>query len=166
MVAAMVYSAYSQAQAGRAARDIAEYNASLLEYQAEVSRKTAKYEEARLRRVAGRVKSRQRALYAKAGVTFEGSPLEVMKETAAEAETDALMIRYAGETRATGSEMEAISRRWEGRLAERTGYIAAGRTILSTGAMLYDMYGTGGKSRTWSGGWYKRPYSVGPSPGG
>lgn len=142
IAASMAYSAYAQYQAGDFAADIAEYNASLLREQARVSRETAKYEEVRLRKTVGRVKARQRALYAKAGVTFEGSPLEVMVETAGEAEMDALMIRYMGETRAKGMEMEAVSARWSGELQKLTSRIAAGRTILSTGAMLYGMYGT------------------------
>jgi len=140
----MAGTAFLELQAGGVARDISEYNASLMREKARITRETAKYEEARLRKTVGRVKSRQRALYAKAGVTFEGSPLEVMVETATEAEMDALMIRYIGETEARGLEMEAISARWSGELQELTSRIKAGRTILSTGAMLYGTYSAPG----------------------
>jgi len=143
MGAGGLLSAYSQIQAGEAAAKMGEYNARLLEYQAGVSRETAAYEEKRLRRGAERFKGKQRALYAKAGVTFEGSPLLVLADTAAEAEMDALAIRYGGETRARGYEMEAISSRWQGKMAKLTGRIGAVSTILSTGGQMGYLYGMG-----------------------
>lgn len=149
IVAGGMMSAYSQWQAGEAAGDVGEYNARMLEYQAGVSRETAGIEEAKLRRSAERFKGKQRALYAKAGVTFEGSPLLVLADTAAEAEMDALAIRYAGETRATGMEMEAISSRWAGKTARMTGRIGAMSTILSTGGQVgyLSKYGMGSANR-------------------
>lgn len=157
-------SAYSQLQAGKAAADVADYNAQVLEYQAGVSRETAAYEEKRLRRAAERIKSTQRARYAKAGVTFEGSPLAVLADTAAEAEMDALAIRYAGETRAASYEMEAIGSRWEGKMAKMTGRIGAMQTILSTGGQVGYLYGVGQPKSTS----YSQPYGqrqMGPGYG-
>lgn len=93
-----------QYQAGRAAEAQAEseaamreYNAQLAEREAAEAQEAAAYEEKKFRKGGERLKARQRALYAKAGVTPEGSPLEVMEQTAVELETDALMIRRGGQ---------------------------------------------------------------------
>ena len=74
-----------------------EYNAQLAEREATEAQEAAAYEEKKFRKGGERLKARQRALYAKAGVTPEGSPLEKMEETAYELEMDALMIRRGGQ---------------------------------------------------------------------
>jgi len=110
---------YEAGKAARAQADVAaqteaawrEYNAKLAEREAQVRRELAERtaleereaaatEERKLRKAGERLKAKQRALYGAAGVTFEGSPLEVMEETASELEFDALMIRRGGQTRA------------------------------------------------------------------
>jgi len=74
-----------------------EYNAQLAEREAKEAQEAAAYEESKFRKGGERLKARQRTLYAKAGVTPEGSPLEVMEQTASELEMDALMIRRGGQ---------------------------------------------------------------------
>ena len=86
--------------AERQAKDEAaldEYNAKLAEREATESKEAAAYEESKFRKGAERLKATQRARYAKAGITFEGSPLDVMAQTASELEMDALMIRRGGQ---------------------------------------------------------------------
>ena len=89
--------AYSQIQQGKAQSGQFEYEAQKTE------------------REKARMLSRQRALYAKSGVTFEGSPLEVMADTAANYEMDIQNLRQQKKS------------------AKRTSYLNAGSTIL-TGA--------------------------------
>ncbi len=43
-----------------------------------------------------RLKATQRASYAKSGVTMEGSPLEVLADTQAQADLDEMIIRHGG----------------------------------------------------------------------
>ena len=125
-------SAFGQYQAGEAYEATGDYNARVLEQYAVAARQSAAFEEARQRREARRLKAAQRAGYAKAGVVItEGSPLTVLTETAAEAELDALAIRYAGEVQARGYEAEAAISRWEGKQQKRAARLGVGRTILS-----------------------------------
>lgn len=113
-----------QVKAGRAASAQAksqaaldEYNAQLAEREAVEAREAAAFEERKFRKGGERLKARQRVGFAKAGVTFEGSPLEVMEQTAIELETDALMIRRGGLLGARRLTAEAGLQRFAGRSA-------------------------------------------------
>lgn len=113
-----------QVQAGREARAqgksqeaLREYNARLAEREAREARDVAAFEERRLRKGGERLKATQRARIAKAGVTFEGSPLEAMEQTATELETDALLIRRGGLIGAQRFTAEAALSRVAGRSA-------------------------------------------------
>lgn len=93
-----------QQEAGKAAVEQAkreaawrEYNAQLAEREARETQEAAAYEEKKFRKGGERLKARQRVLYAKARVTFEGSPLEKMEQTETEIETEALNIRRGGQ---------------------------------------------------------------------
>ena len=92
-----------QYQAGKSAEAQAEsqaawheYSAQLAEREARETQEAAAYEEEKQRKAGVRLKATQRARYAKAGVGFEGSPLEVMEQTAYELEMDVLLIRRGG----------------------------------------------------------------------
>jgi hypothetical protein len=100
-------SVYGQAQAAKTAKKVGEYNAGVADQNAAETARAAEYnaqlqeqqalqtemdsrESIRRRRVENaRFQSTQRARFAKAGVTEEGSPLAVMAETAALLELDA-----------------------------------------------------------------------------
>lgn len=131
-----------QYEAGKAAEAQAksqaawrEYNAQLAEREAAEAQEAAAYEEKKFRRGGERLKARQRALYAKAGVTPEGSPLEVTAETAREIEMDALMIRRGGmvgyqryTAEAALSRIAGKSALLKGRAARRASYWQMGAT--------------------------------------
>ena len=110
---------------------MADYNARLAEQQAAAERSKAKLEEARHRRKVEKLKGTQRAMFAKAGVTMEGSPLLVMEETAAEGELDAMLIRAGGEARAAELYGEASLSRMRGRQRRTAGVMGAGTTLLT-----------------------------------
>jgi hypothetical protein len=82
----------SRAQA-KAIQQAGDYNARAAEIETAVT-------EERLRRDQRRQLSRLRASIAGRGVTVEGSPLEILADSAAEAEEDALLVRYMGTIRA------------------------------------------------------------------
>lgn len=139
-VASAVVGAVSAVQQGKAAKAAANYNATLQEQQADLSRQTAAVEEQRQRLRAQRVMSAARASMGAAGVDLEGSPLMLMEESAADAEFDALAIRHAGETQAWRARAQAGLDRFEGKVASRRGYMAAGASILngiSSAASIY-----------------------------
>lgn len=126
-----------------------DYNAQIAEREAGETQAAAAYEESKLRKGGERLKARQKVLYAKAGVTPEGSPLDVMEQTAAELEMDALMIRRGGQlgyqryTAEAGLErMVGRSALLRGRAARRAGRWGAAATGLSGAAQLGYQYGS------------------------
>ncbi len=91
--------------AGTVVSAAASIGGGVMQYQqaqanARTARREAAFEEDRAREQARRLLAAQRVGYAKAGVTPEGSPLEVAADTAAQQEIDALAIRWGGRQRA------------------------------------------------------------------
>lgn len=139
-----------QFQAGRAAEAQAESQAAWHEYSARLSEREARetqeaaaYEEEKLRKAGVRLKATQRARYAKAGVMLEGSPEDVLVETAEEIAMDALMIRRGGMAGAQRYTAEAALERMagksallKGRAARRASYWGMGATALTGAAEL------------------------------
>lgn len=103
--------------AGRSQRAWDEYNAQLAERQAVEEQEAAAVEERKLRKGGARLKARQRVGFAKAGVTFEGSPMAVLEETASEIELDALQIRRGGQVGAQQQRAAAVLSRLKGKSA-------------------------------------------------
>lgn len=144
--------AEAQAESEAAMR---EYNAQLAEREAAEAQEAAAYEERKFRKGGVRLKARQRALYAKAGVTPEGSPLEVMEQTAVELEMDALMIRRGGQLGYQRYTAEAGLQRIAGRSAllrgrarRRAAQFGMAATAVGGAA---DILGTYGKYKGWKG---------------
>jgi len=145
-MAGTAFSTYSQMQQAREQSKWAEYNAAVAERDAETARMNAEYEAGIKRKETEKLLGRQRALYGKAGVTLEGSPLLLMAETAAEGEMDALMIERGGKLQAQRYRSEATLSRMKGSAAQRAGYWGAGSTLLtgaSQTAYKYGMYKKG-----------------------
>jgi len=131
-----VYSAESARQAGKYQSAIAKRNAAIAVQQAEVS-------EAAARRDARRQIGAIRAGYGAAGVVgSEGTPLDVLEESAAEAELDALTIRYQGSIGAIGQGDEGRLARMRGRSTSTAGYFQAGSALLSSGTDIYQYEAT------------------------
>ena len=130
--AGVTLSAVGKYQEGKTAKEAHDYNAKIAE-------EGGAFEEAESRKRWKRLMGQQLALYAKAGVDISsGSPLLIMSQTAAEAELEALNIRYAGEN-------VADVERWYGKKAKRAGEIGAFSNLL-TGAGAYAATQYGGKS--------------------
>jgi len=104
--------AISQYEQGRSQQKWSEYNAAIAERDAESARQSAEYEAGLTRREKEKTLARQRALYSKAGVTLEGSPLELMAETAGEYEMDALMTERGGKLESQRYRSEAQFNRY------------------------------------------------------
>lgn len=144
--------AEAQAESEAAMR---EYNARLAEREAAEAQEAAAFEERKLRKGGERLKATQRARIAKAGVTFEGSPLDVMAETARELEMDALLIRRGGQLGAQRFTAEAALSRLAGKSALLRGraqrraaqFGMAATAIGGTAGIL----GTYGKYKGWKG---------------
>jgi len=140
-LAGTAVSAWSSIQAGRERESAAKYNAQMEFVQGVKERAARQLQERRHREATQRLLSRQKSLYLKAGVTMEGTPLDVIGQTAAEAEIDALMIRETGQA----AYLERLGRmgmfREMGAGYRRAGYWRAGTTLLTGAGSAMAAYG-------------------------
>ncbi|MPZ43949.1 MAG: hypothetical protein GEV05_11180 [Betaproteobacteria bacterium] len=137
-VAGAISGASSQANA-------AKYNAQVAERNAQVSRAGAAADAQTLDRRARQRIGAARAAYGAAGVDLEGSPLDVLEQSAAEAEMDKMNILYKGELQAMGMQDTAALNRSRADAAIGEGVYGAGRALLigsvpgaTRGEYLYD----------------------------
>ncbi|MBU4233891.1 MAG: hypothetical protein L6277_10465 [Desulfobacterales bacterium] len=84
----------AQAQGYAAQSEASRRNADTARQNAEYIKQAGALEEQKQREKGRRLLGTQKALYGKAGVTNEGTPLEVMAETAGDLERDALTTRW------------------------------------------------------------------------
>lgn len=133
-------SAYSSFSAGRAQSKAAKQQAEIEFQRAEEEKLLTEIEEMRLRKDARRFIGRQKALYGTAGVTFEGSPTEVMAETAYEAEWDVQILRHGGEVRASIYEQRAAAQRGAAKEIKAAGLLKAGTSLLTGGVSIYERW--------------------------
>lgn len=120
-------------QQGAAAQQAGEYNARIAEQNALLSRQQAASEEQRQRLFAKKEIGSIRAAYGASGVTG-GSSLDVLAESAANAELDALNIRHGGEMRSQGYLAQARLDRMGGENARRSSRWMAASTLLGSAA--------------------------------
>lgn len=117
---------------GQAAASAAEANATMAEEEAQRARQAAAVEEDRNRSQSRRVISAQRAAYGASGVVSEeGSSLLALADSAAEAELDALSIRYSGDVTARRYQVQAASDRAAASGYRMQGLVSAGTGLLS-----------------------------------
>lgn len=159
-------SAYGKAQSGREARSIGDMNAMIAEYQAEDAITRGQFNEKRQRQTTEKVIGSQRAGFAAGGVDVNsGSALNTQADAAYLGELDALTIRQNAAKEAWGFKVQAAGSRYQGKNAEREGYMGAANTVISgAGSMLLSYYGGdyGGVRAPSTGG--MSPY--GPYAGG
>ncbi|TXG77625.1 hypothetical protein E6Q11_02530 [Candidatus Dojkabacteria bacterium] len=135
--------AFGQVSQGNAEFAAGQYNADMNQRAADQTRATAAEEERRLRIQSRKQLGDIRANYGASGVGLEGSALDVLEESASNAELDALTVRHAGETRARAFEAQANLERFRGRNARTAGYLGAATTLLKFGGGAAASYGGG-----------------------
>jgi hypothetical protein len=131
MVAATALTAANQISQGAAANKMVKYNASVSEGQAAAARDQAAFDEARAREQAQRGFGARRAAYGGAGITLEGTPIDVLGDAAADAEMDALSLRRRGDLESWGRLADAGAQRTRGRAAQQSAFMDAGSTLLN-----------------------------------
>jgi hypothetical protein len=129
-VSAAVSAAGAIAQ-GNAAKSAANFNATVARQNAMIGSANAAADADRQREQAERLGGRQRAATGASGITPEGSPLDVMADSALSAELDALTTQYRGELQARSYGQEATLQKMRGNAAQQAGYIGAGAALLS-----------------------------------
>jgi hypothetical protein len=122
---------FGQIQAGREAASVYEYNAKVAEQNAAIALERGKAAAEAARRRARRFTGEQRGKYAASGVTFAGSPLEVMIDDAAEMELDALDQEYNAKIEALNAKSQAGLSLMRAQSARKSSYVSAGATLLS-----------------------------------
>lgn len=134
-------------QQGQAESVAAEMNAQQAERNATMALARSAEQERRARIEGTKVLGDMRAGYGASGVTLEGSPLDVLQESAQTAELDALNIRYEGQAQAVGFRNEAKLERMRGASAKTRGYFSAASSLLSAGGAAADKIPSSAKGK-------------------
>jgi hypothetical protein len=151
--------AASEIKQGQTTKAVYKANANLAELQGQGIEQAGAYEGAKLAREKRQMLGRQKALYAKSGVSLsEGSPLEVMADTATQYEMDIAANRYNTAIQKSQTEYQAKIYRMMGKSALQTAYMGAGATLLSgfgqaMGAMPKSGGGSGGLTKPETSGY-------------
>ena len=125
---------YQSAQAKSRAAD---YNRNISLQNAEISKQQTQADLISLRKKQYRAFGAIRAATGASGVSMEGSPLDVLENSVAEAELDAQRLKYAGELRARGYESDAALYGMESKAAKTAGYFGAASELLMAGGNYY-----------------------------
>lgn len=126
------YSAYSARQKGKAEQALNNHNAAVNDQSALDAQRDSRIKATAQRARSEKLKARQRALYASAGVNIAtGSPLLVQVAQAGELEMAALEEEVAGNTAAARLRQQAVTDRMAGASARRAGRFDAAATILT-----------------------------------
>ena len=145
-VGSMLGSAASARQQADHSAANARYSAAVARNNATIARQQADFEEGSGREQARRALSARQARFAASGVaTGTGSPLDVLGDTAADAEIDALAVRYGGrvqanrfETQRRGDLMAAGQARERGRLRVGTALLTGSADLAGSVARSAD----------------------------
>jgi len=116
---------------GQAADRASRFEAERNRQQADQARRIANQRATDTRDVAARRNAALRARVAGSGVTFEGSPLAILSDLAADGELQALRETASGEADARVAEGNARLTRFKGREARRSSFLRAGSTLLT-----------------------------------
>jgi hypothetical protein len=129
-----IVNAAGNLRAGESAAQANEYNAEIAGQNAILARQQAKEEERRARIQGRKQLGAARAAIGASGVTAEGSPLDVLEESARNAELDALTIRHAGEVKAVGFENQKNIYLYQAKESRAAGRISAAGSLLGAGS--------------------------------
>lgn len=129
---------------------LSEYNAKVSEANALATKQASLEEEDKHRQNAHRLLSDQAGTFAASGVDLEGSPLEIMSQTAAQAERDAITIRNSGSVAEAQQRSQAAMDRLSAKSATSSSYWKAGSSLLTGVSSMSRIYG-GGKTATVEG---------------
>lgn len=138
-------SAAGTVMAAKGQAKAAEFNAQIAERNMTFSRENARIEEARSRRLSTMWLGSMRAATGASGIRVEGSPLDLLEESARQGELDAQLIHRQGELGAMSHQANAKLDRMRGEAAQTAGYVQAGSQILSGAASSYSSYRSQGQ---------------------
>lgn len=130
-----IVGAVDGAHQGAADRGSAEFQAKLLEQEAERQKRAGMADATQLRRKGSQLSARQRARLAGSGLAQSGTPLLVLSDSAADTERQASLALAGADTTAARTRQEAALQRLRGANRRDTSFFRAGKSLLSgTGA--------------------------------
>jgi hypothetical protein len=118
-------------QAGKSQEEWNNYNAAVSRQNAIAAMQSAEYDAGMTREAGEKLKARQRVLYAKSGVSLEGSPTDVILGTAEDVEMDAMSIIRKGLIQGQQYESQANLSEMQGEAARTSSYYGAGSSLLT-----------------------------------
>ena len=130
-IGSTIMSSLSQIQAGKQAEEVGKINAATLMEEGRAKRESAKYETLQLSKQRQQTIGSQIAGYGASGISMEGSPLEVMAETARNYERDIINMGYAGDVNATQLSNQAMISEWAGKQKKKAAWWGAGSELLT-----------------------------------
>lgn len=124
-------SAIGSINQGKADAMAGEYNAQTAEQNAKYSLTQSAENERRQRIVSKKFLGDIRSTYGASGITADASALDILEESAANAELDALTTRHEGQVKAAGYMSDARFSRISGENAKRSAYLKAAGYVAS-----------------------------------
>lgn len=131
MMAGAAISAAGAIQQANAEKSAASYNATLKERDAQIATAQATQEAQQVRWASARAQGALMAGYGASGVTTdEGSPLDVLANSASQAKLDEETVLYRAKLKSTGYLSDAALSRFAGKTAEQQGPLKAASYLL------------------------------------
>jgi len=124
---------FGSLQKGYESKFVQDLNATIARANAQAIQTSGEFDVSRMRKAKSRLASSQVAGYSKAGVRLQGSAIEVMIDSAAEAETDILISQYNTKVGEIQANYEAQSSRIAGKQALTQAKFGAAQSLLSLG---------------------------------
>lgn len=131
-------SAVSAISGAQQQKSAAKYNQKIANQQAVAAQQEAAANADKQRRAASKTIGSMQATYAASGVTLEGSPLEVLEQSARNAKLDELNILWSGDTRAQGYRATANLEGARASNAMTSGYMSAAGSLFSASSKFAD----------------------------
>jgi hypothetical protein len=131
MVISTAVGAAGAVQSANAQKSAANYNAKIAEQNAVIAQQQTDADLAQQRRSSSKALGDMRAAFSASGVTWEGSPLDVLEDSVRQSELERQNIQYQGELRKRGYANDARLERARGQNAQTAGYMSATSTIFS-----------------------------------
>jgi len=139
-IASAVVGAVDGARKGAADRNSAEFQARLLEQDAERQKQAGVADATALRRRGSQLSARQRAALAGSGLALSGTPLLVQSDIAADTERQVSRALAGADTTAARKRQEAALQRLRGANRRDTSFFRAGKSLLSGTGGFADLF--------------------------
>ena len=123
---------YGTLSEGQQAKEAGDYNADVARSNAAYALFESTANAAAQQRQSRQVIGEARAAYGASGVTVEGSPIDILEQSAKMAEIDRQNILYAGNLRSKGYSKTANLETSSGKNAQNAGYLKAGVELLAS----------------------------------